>query len=343
MFVFKLVICPVIHDSALLTRPVFIWCWLCFRAGPGPGASCSKQEVQVPVLRVREPTLQWMIESWLPVSFWMGPREVGPQSPNDPFLLCQPTRSPYRKDFLTPSGICWSGWREKRERTGHQVDGCDSAAWGRGYHTRDRSSEWHPASALAAECKGRSLTSHTACHAPTSATASSMLLQVSAFPFPVGTDGLSGTGVSPSDLQWNIGAYLWRIFQHPASIAAGTAPGMVLLPFLLCLQMRTLSNMHVWSLLPFFFFSLLLGSSSGSFLEQYPLAVFLVCLEPLIFPCSVCSGQLGWPSTPQNLVFLNQILVWPCLPPAAQYQCPDAFFPVAQTQNHLFAPLSSCA
>ena len=74
---------------------------------------------------------------------------------------------------------------------------------------------------------------------------------------------------------------------------------------------------------PALFSPSLLGSSSGSFLEQYPLAV---CLEPLILLGSVCSGQLGWLPTPQNAVFLKQTLVWPCLPPPAQYQCPDPFF-----------------
>ena len=57
---------------------------------------------------------------------------------------------------------------------------------------------------------------------------------------------------------------------------------------------------------PALFSPILLGSSSGSFLEQYPLAV---CLEPLILLGSVCSGQLGWLPTPQNAVFLKQTLV----------------------------------
>lgn len=233
-----------------------------------------------------------------------------------PFSLAYPTYEEPRSEG--PSDSQWNllGWVEREK-----IDDCDSAAWaemtkhGMGVLSSTPPLHWR----LGARADV-SLPTLPATRWP--AVRPLMLLQFSAFRFSVGTEGLSGAGVSPSDLQWNTGACSWCIFQYPASTAAGTPRS-----WLPCFPSSSASRCEHFPRCtcgrscPFF--PLLLGSSSGSFLEQYPLAV---CLEPLILLGSVCSGQLGWPPTPQNAMFLNQTLVWPCLPPPAQYQCPDPFF-----------------
>lgn len=115
-----------------------------------------------------------------------------------------------------------------------------------------------------------------------------MFLQFSAFRFSVGTEGLSGAGVSPSDLQWNTGACSWCIFQYPASTAAGTPRS-----WLPCFPSSSASRCEHFPRCtcgrscPFF------SPSLGVLIWFFPGAVPPCCLSRAPHPSGFC---LQWPA-----------------------------------------------
>lgn len=70
---------PCYSQQRLLTRPVFMWRLTVFQgSSPGPGASCRKQELQVPCSGsqgAHTPVGGWKLIASL---ILMGPREVDP-------------------------------------------------------------------------------------------------------------------------------------------------------------------------------------------------------------------------------------------------------------------------
>lgn len=195
----------------------------------------------------------------------MGPREVVPQSPNHPILLCQPMGSPDWKEFLIPSGVWWAGGREPS----HQTDSCDSAAWSRNVQTQDGVLSGtlllhlEPGARVEVSLPILPATCWPLVWPPASFYSS--LLSLCLWN-QMGSVGLGCPPQKPTMVP-AIGAcsrpYLlasWKHCQQGLFI-----PGMVQLPFLPCLQMLTLSKLNLWSLLLFFS---LLGSLSGSILEQ---------------------------------------------------------------------------
>lgn len=166
-------------------------------------ASCGHPEVKVPVLTelaFQGVSANTWVESRLLVSFWVGPREDGPQCPHHPFLPDQPV------GWL--EGLSDSQWsllgRVDRGETGREnpVPGlaavtlqCEAGVSEHGvrvFWVASCSCTWNRVQG----CKSPFL--HCCCLLAFG-TASSIFSPFSAFPFPLGPGGLSGTGVAPSE------------------------------------------------------------------------------------------------------------------------------------------------